>query len=791
MRNFLKKRRSIIFVLYASLLTITTLIIISCSSSKDLMIKPLFRQSQRVNVELPTEGWFVDSITGSVIASEIVVYSNQDKGGEYYKMDSVINTPITGETDKVDITKGVHRLRSVEVKAKYRFAPEREGYINTDFLIVVPKELISTNWRVVVDPVLIHNDSLITLRRVIVKGAEFAKQQQQSYVEYRKFLGTLVSKPEYDKYFLDTRAVDKDVKKRQTHYFDQYYNAWSKRVNFEKWKFDREDQDAFYYARKMGFNFKKYNEYALKTLLETHPDERGNNISLGLSDEYRKKYVKVTEGFPSKWMQQDMTEKVVPRRYRQTFRDGIAAKDITNKYVTEDDIRKISDNRYYFDEIAMNEAAINRRHNIFKTMVRYPYDDPQAVYLDSIVEGKEDFLLHYRHAYQVVEGLKNVRVTLRSQVQAIDRSTYRTAVPDTITYVVSSLSQLMDTTMVGRKNIVSRFAKDSTTMYFEYPDKDTRFNINYTMNRAEMKKFFDVYERAKRNGFTVDAIRLTGSTSLDGMTSANERLSGTRLEDVRGYISRMSPELSKIMTTRNIGEDINTALALIERSDDLFESKDAILDKLKNAQNKDAAEVEVRYAFRNDYQKMIDHIYPRLRKVEAVFDMHRYNEEQYQVAIEQAKKDYIEGLRLLEDRQYTKSYELLEQFSDYNTALVLTCLGQNTNAYELLKQLDQTADNDYLLAIVLFRMNNDRMAIDHLIRACEQDHTKVYRTNLDSETKMLVLKYNLQPKLDAIVDKHIKDQLDEEAKASEEAEENTAEADDDSQNVSADNQILD
>ncbi len=498
MRDFFRRKRLGASIFFASLFIITSFIIISCSSNKELIVKPLFRQSQRVNVELPTEGWFVDSITGSVIASEIVVYTNEDRGGEYYKMDSVINTPITGETDMVDLTKGVHRLRSVEVKAKYRFAPEREGYINTDFLIVVPKGLISTDWRVVVDPILIHNDSLVSLKRVIVKGQEFAKKQKESYAEYRKFLGTLVSKPEYDKYFLDKKSVARDVKKQQTHYFDQYYNAWSKRVNFEKWKFDREDQDAFYYAKRMGYNFKKYNEYALKTLLETHPDERGTKISLGLSDEYRKKYEKVTEGFPSLWKQEVMTEKVVPRRYRQTFRDGIAAKDIVNKYVTESDIRKISDNRYYFDEIAMNESAINRRHDIFKTMVRYPYDDPQRVYLDSIVEGKEDFLLHYRHAYQVVEGLKNVRVTLQSQVQAIDRSTYRTSAADTITYVVSSLSQLMDTTLIGKKNIVSRYASDSTTMYFEYPANDVRFNINYTINRAEMKKFLDLYERSKK-----------------------------------------------------------------------------------------------------------------------------------------------------------------------------------------------------------------------------------------------------------------------------------------------------
>lgn len=771
MRDFFERRHSIASIFFASLFITTSLIIISCSSNKELMVKPLFRQTQRVNVELPTEGWFVDSITGSVIASEVVIYSNEDRGGEYYKMDSVINTPVTGETEAVDITRGVHRLRSVEVRAKYRFAPEREGYINTDFLIVVPKELISTNWRVVVDPILIHNDSLVRMKRVIVKGSEFAKKQKESYAEYRKFLGTLVSKPEYDKYFLDKKNLEKDVKKQQNHYFDQYYYAWSKRVNFEKWKFDREDQDAFYYAKRMGFNFKKYNEYALKTLLETHPDERGNKISLGLSDEYRKKYEKVTEGFPSLWEQEAMTEKVVPRRYRQTFRDSIAAKDIVNKYVTQEDIRKMSNNRYLFDEIAMNEAAINRRHDIFKTMVRYPYDDPQTVYLDSIVEGKDDFLLHYHHAYRVVEGLKNVRVTLDTQVQAIDRSTYRTSAADTITYVVSSLSQLKDSTLVDRKDLVSRYASDSTTMYFEYPSNDVKFNINYTINRAEMKKFFDVYDKAKKNGFIVDDVTLTGSTSLDGMASTNERLSGNRLEDVKAYILRMNPELGRVIKTRNIGEDVNTALALIERSD-LFDNKDAILDKLRNSRNADAAEVEIRYAFKNDYQKMVDHIYPRLRKIEAVFNMHRYNIEQYQGAIEQAKKDYIEGLRLLDDRQYTKSLELLEQFSDYNTALVLTCLGQNTNAYELLLKLEQNANTDYLMAIVLYRMKNDRMAIDHLIRACEQDHTKVYRTNLDSETKMLVLKYNLQAKLDEIVEKQIKSQLEEESKLDENSTDN-------------------
>lgn len=747
-----KIKLSIAVLFNTALFIVISLIAISCSSRKELMTEPLFRQSKRISIDLPEEGVMVDSVTGAIIATETVTYKNEERG-EYYNMDSIGNTPAKAD-EVIDMTKSLHRLRAVAVTAKSRFAPEREGYIGTGFTIRVPKELLSSYWSVVIEPILMHNDSLVPLRKVVLRGQDFAYKQKESYSKYREFLKTLVGKPDYDEYFLDKRNIEKDIKRKQKNNFDQYYNLWNKRVKFEKWKFDREDQDAFYYAKRMGFNFKKYSEYSLKSFMEADIEERKGKLSVGLNEKYRKEYEKKTKGFPSLFVQEEMKEKVVPRRYRQTFKDNVKAKDITNKYITDADLKQIAENRYFWDDIAYNEVLVERRQSIFKSMVKHPYFDPETVFLDSIVEGTEDFVFYYPHQYPVFEGLKNVRVTLKSQIRAIDQSTYRTGQTDTLTYIVSSLSQLMDTTFAAREAAIYSNVREFATMYVEFPVNKNDFDINYTVNRGEVGKFTDTYAKVSKEGFVIDNIDLSGTVSLEGPAVENEQKNAKRLESLRRYLTYKHPELGRYITLTNKGEDVSRAIELIGESF-FVKNKEIIVERLKTAENVDVAEEAIKETYKEDYAYIRDFIYPRLRKVEVVFSLHRDRSGKNQEIAEQMMLEYEGALKLLEERKYTAALNILEHYSDYNTALALVCLGYNSRAYEVLRSLNPTADSEYLLAIVMYRLKNERRAVEHLLKACEMDYNKVARTNLDSETKMLVLKYGLQERLSQIEDKYL------------------------------------
>ena len=69
-------------------------------------------------------------------------------------------------------------------------------------------------------------------------------------------------------------------------------------------------------------------------------------------------------------------------------------------------------------------------------------------------------------------------------------------------------------------------------------------------------------------------------------------------------------------------------------------------------------------------------------------------------------------------------------------------------ALELLDNLKESGNTEYLRAILSIRAKDDNKAIQHLLKACELDPTKVYRAPLDPEISQLVSKYGLQDQLD-------------------------------------------
>ena len=143
-----------------------------------------------------------------------------------------------------------------------------------------------------------------------------------------------------------------------------------------------------------------------------------------------------------------------------------------------------------------------------------------------------------------------------------------------------------------------------------------------------------------------------------------------------------------------------------------------------------------------------DSIYPMLSRADIVFNMKRQGvTEEVMVKVEE-RPDYAKALDLLQDRKYWEALDILSNYPDYNTALCLVCMGYNAKALELLETLDQTGDTEYLLAILAIRSKDDNLAIEHLLKACELDSSKIYRASLDPEIASLVDKYDLQNRME-------------------------------------------
>ncbi|NDV67657.1 hypothetical protein [Dysgonomonas sp. 25] len=737
-----------------SLVAVVTIISISCSSKKTIETESLFRQSKRPNIGLPSEGVRRDSITGAIIVAEDVTYDHAETS-----LGDSDTTQQVKVGDNVDLTSQVFQLKAVEVKGKSQYTPERDGQINIDFVVTVPKEILSEKWRVIVKPELIHNDSVVYLKEFIVKGSEFAAMQKEDYGEYREFLEALVPKGNYDKEFLLSKDIKRDMRLRQNRYWDRYYNEWRNQLGYEKWRFEREDQDAFYVAKRYGAKYKKYSNYNFLSYTES----QGKIKEGTLTEKYQKKYDKATRKYPKGWDNDYLTEKNFPKKYRENYRKGreFSFDDVTNEVFTEQDSIEIARDRYDFRAISLNEALIERKDEIFDINVIYPYHAPDTLRFDSIVETDKDFVYYYHQPYAVVEGLKSIRVTMNSRVEAMDRSTFTPQTADTLSYVISSLVQLADTSLMVRETKVYRNLSDFTTVFPKYPPNQSFFDVTFEDNENQMDKIMSKYHDAVAKGIVVDNIALTAYSSLDGKIETNEKLASQRVKGIKDYLVYKLPQSSnaeQVVTTSSKGEDIDGMISMVRRRKDL-KNKDQILDLLADRKKIDDNELAIRWSYKNDYRIIRDSIYPLLRRVEVKFTMHRPNMDQDMIVEQQFLAGYDEGIRLLQDREYTKALEILNDYLDYNTALCLICLGYNARAYNILMEQESNANVEYLLAIVNYRLLKEPEAVKHLLKACELDPTKAYRAPIDSETRDLINKYNLRPQINAIIDKDITDSL--------------------------------
>lgn len=736
-------------------------LVTSCStSSPQIMTKSLFMQTKRANIELPEKENSGEG-KNSVVSEKVTYRNSRDSGlnGEVALKDG---------QNKLD-TSAVYRLPEVEVKAQGRFAAERDGRISVDFRVVVPKEILSDNWRVILNPKLLHNDSIVALQKIVLNGKGFVDKQKKDYDDYDKFLKSIVDKSQYDSIYLDKDNIARDISKRQNYYFDIYQKDMKEQMDYEKWRTKRDKDDAEMEAMRMRYRTEKYHQYARKAI-----DHRVRNIvenkdTTGLYAKYMKDYERKTKKHISRYLtdfsfngdkdslasfQKEMELRRVPKKYREMYESNRKIGDVDNHVFTLKDSVEISKHRYFFDQIVLNELAATQKEEMFDKMVKFPYYDNKAeIRLDTIIPSGNNFVFYYTQEYPVVEGLKKIRITMDSKVQAIDQSEYKLQEADTLSYFIASLAQLADMSMIHKRTELRRNVYDRITVYTAYKTARSSmsvYDIDYQKNRANMDKFVESFRKYNNSTeFTIDSVTMTSTTSLEGDYDDNYDLTAKRAASVKDYLAKtLGGDVGSLFKVKHKGEDWNTLLAQIRKRDDIVNT-DNIQNMLTNAVYPDQCEEDIKKQFPADYKIIQDSIYPLLRRIDFVIDLHRTGLDSDTVKVEY-RSDYEEGLRLLQEREYWKAIEILANYPDYNAALCLACLGYNSKAYDLLVQLTPTGNTEYLLAIVTSRLKKEKDAVNHLLKSYELDTSKIYRSKLDPEVTTLIRKYNLQSQIDRI-----------------------------------------
>lgn len=707
-------------------------------------------QSKRVNLEFPENS--VDS-TGKAILSESVSYEHEDNVSTVITLEDSVRNETQRSLDQVQHLPQV----SVVAKLKQKFAPERNGWITVDFVVNVPKELLSADWRMQLFPKLMHNDSIVPLGGLNLKGANFRAKQKADSLAYEDYEGSIIGKNEYDRLFLDRKGIAKDMRKRQLFYWQIYKKEHQKVMAYYRWKNKLQTRYDRYNLQKESWRANLYHKYMRDAQYESVKLLVAGVDTTGMEAKHTHRFNKRAKTWPQYNLHREIQEKNVPRKYKDFFHNEPDPLNLSNYSTTEKDSIEIAKHRYFFDQIAENEEKEKNKEEVKKRLIPFPFETEMR--LDELVDTEKDFVYYYTQSYPVTPGLKTIRIAMDGKIIATDRSSYTLPQADTLSFMISSLVQLADTTLIMKKTKLYRNLYDTLSIYPQFEPNKWDFRVGYTQggysNEKEVNKLMSSYRKLTvERGLQMDSVRVTSWASLDGLASTNYDLSKKKAESVVAYLKSSYPTELGRTPIRIVprGEDWKGFIKEVRKRGDIV-NRGVIAAKTQNATDPDKTEQEIRWQYKKDYRIIRQEVYPKLRRMDISFFLSRPGMVAADTIQYAAKEGYEEGLRLLMNREYEKALEILKNYPDYNTALCLACMGYNGRAYDILVKLEPNGNSEYLLAIVTQRMGFRDTAVEHLLKAVELDQQKAYRWQLDSEMINLVNRYKLQDKIEEILNR--------------------------------------
>ena len=239
------------------------------------------------------------------------------------------------------------------------------------------------------------------------------------------------------------------------------------------------------------------------------------------------------------------------------------------------------------------------------------------------------------------------------------------------------MTSFVDTTARYVDRIIGKYIRVGERYSLDFAAGDTRIVDTCGNNDIQLTAMFLMTEQLlKSREFAVDSIVIRAAASSEGSASLNFSLSGRRAETVRDRIAAWFPEsgLDTITNAYAVGEDWENLIRMLI-ADGGIEHGEAIADIIRTEQDDDRREMLIRSRYPADYDYMRERLYPRLRRVEMIFHLHRKDMVQDTIHTTVLDTVYTEGRKLLEQRRYHEALALLSPYADRNTAICLLSIG--------------------------------------------------------------------------------------------------------------------
>lgn len=372
--------------------------------------------------------------------------------------------------------------------------------------------------------------------------------------------------------------------------------------------------------------------------------------------------------------------------------------------------------------------------------------------LDTIISAGNNFNYYYTQEVATDES-KSMDLYLTGSIFALDKSTYTLPQSDTITYFVSSMIQFLDNAPRFKRKIIERHAEANFAAHITFPVGRENIDENLNDNATEIAKVQDIIKKLTWSSeFIIDSINMTASASPEGSWKLNEALAKRRAISLKSFFAKKMDDKAGVDTLFNakwIAEDWKRVYKLIS-DDKRITSKNEILRIITDESDPDKRELLIKKQYPAEYGHIKDSIYPALRVVDFQFNLYRSGMTKDTIHTTEPDTLYERGRDLLKARKYKDALAILIEYGDYNTAIAYMSLGYDKPAYDILLKEQESANQEYLLAILCSRLGKEAEAVRRFLHSCELDDSKVYRGALDPEINRLIRTYNLNKKLNEL-----------------------------------------
>lgn len=462
-------------------------------------------------------------------------------------------------------------------------------------------------------------------------------------------------------------------------------------------------------------------------------------------------------------------------------------RNIPQLYAFKKDSSEVSDELFYSYygiseakavEHYTNKLARKRNHyrmlmkqRMYEKYVKAPIVT-EGIRLDTVlVDMNGDFTYCYSQQIDTRPKLRKVDIVLSGAIYEQEKKLYSIPRGEPLSFYISSVSMFADQTERYLTKVVERkvSARASYDIVFQVAKADVRSDLAGNAEEiGNIKK--QLVSLIGNEVFELDSIRVTATASPEGKYRQNEKLSQRRSESVSKYFRswmrhyRDSLESARGFSVDENGRMVKESVPEIAFQSDIYAENWKGLDELVGtdvnlseedkrnyyslAEIEDSDDRESRMKQQAYYKYLKDELYPKLRTVSFDFYLHRKSMAKDTVHTTVLDTVYMQGVEAIRERDYEVALMLLAPYQDYNTAVAYVALDRNRSALDILSKCEQTAQVNYLLALLYSRLGDETKAVQHYMTSCSQDQSFVHRGNLDPEISALIALYGLNKRED-------------------------------------------